>query len=164
MRGLVLAALVALLGSTAHAEEPRRILLSFGWDDLKGYRERSPVLGIDYDFRSIGTSGRWKWRAGAQVFTDGDLWAGVGVSYSRPVFKGDWFFTASFGPGLYYRDNERPGVKHLHYPMFRTDGGLGRVLESGATVSVILSHLSDGGLDEPAGSTETLLVRYGRSF
>lgn len=164
LRRLLSIVIAVLFAAPASSEDARRLMFSLGYDDLKQYREASPVVGVDYDFRPIGTSGRWAWRAGAAAMTDGDAWAGLGVSYTRPILKGDWFFEASFGPGVYFRKDEVPGVSNVHFPMFRTDGGIGRVLENGARVSVILSHLSDAGLREPAGSTETLFVRYGWEF
>ena len=152
----------ALMATTAvEADDHRGLTLSFGYDDLKKYRQASPLFALDYDFGALDEAERWSWRLGAMVMTDGDVWAGVGLRYRRPIFKNGWFFDASFGPGMYYRHDEVVGVSHFHLPMFRTEGGIGRVLESGATLSVALSHLSDAGLREPAGSTETLFVRYG---
>ncbi|NNL19631.1 MAG: hypothetical protein HKP37_12905 [Boseongicola sp.] len=68
------------------------------------------------------------------------------MSYTRSIFKGDWFFEASFGPGVYFRKDEVPGASDVHFPMFRTVGGIGRVLESGARVSMVFEPFVGRGI------------------
>ncbi|MGI9379881.1 MAG: acyloxyacyl hydrolase [Methyloligellaceae bacterium] len=96
--------------------------------------------------------------------TDSDFRAGVGISCTRPFGTGSWFVEGSFLPGVFYRDQETGGSDGLHFPMFRTQIGIGRFMENGNSISVIPSHHSDSGLEEAAGSTDNLLVRYGFSF
>ncbi len=85
--------------TAVEADDHRGLTLSFGYDDLKKYRQASPLFALDYDFGALDEAERWSWRLGAMVMTDGDVWAGVGLRYRRPIFKNGWFSTRVLAPG-----------------------------------------------------------------
>ncbi len=152
------------LATTAWAEEPRRLIFGIGYDDLRDYREPSAQVSAEIEWGRVSRLPALRWRASAMAMLDGDLWLGAGVSYRASFADGPWFFEASFGPGLYYRKDEDPGVGNVHFPMFRSQGGFGYALENGGTVALLLTHLSDGGLDVDAGSSESIVFTYSRPF
>lgn len=153
-----------LVAASAAADDYNNLFIGIGYDDLKDYNDPAPIASIDYDFKQVRSSDRFRWRVSGMATTDSDYWAGAGISYTRPFGKGPWFVEASFLPGVFYRNNGDNGSNGLHFPMFRTQVGIGRFMKNGSSIAVILSHHSDGGLEEPAGSTDSVLLRYGFSF
>ena len=160
--GLFCAAMVS--ATQGMAQEPSRLVYGLGYDDVRDYREPSAQVSVELEWGTVPKLTALRWRAGAMAMLDGDLWLGAAVSYRAPLFEGPWLFEASFGPGFYYRKDEAPGIGNLHFPMFRSQGGFGYAFDSGATIAVLLSHLSDGGLDLDAGSSEAIVVTYSRAF
>jgi len=164
MRGIWVGLIASVLSSAVVAEERPRWHFGIGYDDLKGYRESSPLLTVDYDLGTAFSRDSLTWHLGGEAMSDGDFWIGAGLTYEYQLGNGPWFLEAEFLPGLYYREDERPGIDNLHYPMFRTKGAIGYRLKNGNEIALTLSHLSDGGFDTDAGSTESLSIRYGVSF
>lgn len=161
---LPLAALALVLVQGSALAEEARVHFSVGYDDL--FQRRSPSLGFgaEYASQGFGPGGKFSWNVAGMATVDLDLWAGAGIAWTHGFDTSPWFVEVSFLPGVFYRDSEPAGRSKWHFPMFRTQGAVGYEFGDGSTVSLALSHHSAAKLEEAAGSTETIWLRYGRSF
>lgn len=102
-----------------------------------------------------GTLWRLRPRAAVEVSSDGDLFAGAGLSLEAFPLGERLFLEASFLPGTYRRPGE-------YFPIqFRTQFGLGWQFRSGASLAFTVSHKSNNEWGPEGSSVETALLRWG---
>ena len=101
------------------------------------------------------------WGANGSASTEGDLFIGGGI-WARWHWQNGWFIDSSIMPGLYDEgtsDNDLGSAFEI-----RSLLGVGYQLESGAAVSVAITHKSNAGLASENPGSETYLLRYHMSF
>lgn len=112
----------------------------------------------------FGPGDRYHLAFAGMATADIDVWVGMGVSWKRPIKGTRWFIELSFMPGVFYREDEKPEVSKVHFPMFRTQGAIGFDFGNGNSASLSVSHHSAAAVDAYAGNTETVWLRYGFDF
>lgn len=98
---------------------------------------------------------------GAEITTNGTLWAGGGLLYSIPL-NDKITVTPSFGAGLYYHGSDDI---NLGYPIeFRTQLELDYAPSKQNKIGLALSHTSNASLDHDNPGAETLVISYKRAI
>jgi len=114
---------------------------------------------LEYHSKPIWNIGRTdiSLSGAAIIGSEGNFFVGGGVSAQRPLAK-NWFIEASFTPG-YYEDGG-PTTELGNDLEFRTLIGVGRSLANGTKLSVGLSHISNGGLDDTNPGVNAVTLRF----
>lgn len=174
LTGLVLSLGAAPLAQAASAtaqpaasvavSDAARISVAAGLDDARGRATRSVGAAVFWSSAPFGARDNWRWRLGGMISADQDYWLGGGVSFEHRFGPGPWYLEAGFQPGIYSRGDAPTGVDPVTSPSFLSHLALGYVLESGADVSLSLSHRSSGRIDSGQSISEELMVRYALPF
>lgn len=169
--GLTLGAAPVAQGATntppvpsAAVSDVARISVALGLDDARARASRSFGGAIFWSSAPFGARDTWRWRLGGMFSADQDYWLGGGISYEQRLGGGPWYLEAGFQPGIYSRGDAPEGVDPITSPSFLTHVALGYVLDSGADVSVSVSHRSSGRLDSGQSISEEVLLRYALPF
>ena len=146
---------------TAFAGEVR---IGIGFDDVLDQTD-TQAAAIVFELhgdRVAGTGALGLHFAGAlQADADGDIWAGAGIAATFDLSP-QWFAEASFMPGLYSAGS---GGTPLNGDIqFRSLIGVGYRISEVWSVGITIDHKSNANLSSPNPGSETLALRFGRSF
>ena len=143
---------IVLTGAAAQGASDHSIALlhrsidETGSDDAEMYLRRT-------------ADGPWRlrWAVGGSVSDEGALWAGAGAVLPLAGMEGGGFFAAaSFMPGLYARGG---GPDLGHAVEFRSGFEAGYAHRSGLRISVVVDHLSNGGLGDVNPGSDAIGLR-----
>lgn len=144
------------------------LFLGAGYDDVND--KSSPAAGflLEGAWRELFSASpaalgdtlfRLRPRAAVEFTSDGDIFAGAGLSLEVFPFSWPVFVEASFLPGTYYRNDDD------YFPIqFRSQIGLGHEFDSGYTVAVTANHKSNNEWGPEKSSVETVMLRVGIPF
>jgi hypothetical protein len=154
------AAMALALAAPAKADE---ITLGLGWDGIDSSRHAAAAASLDYrvDLGLALGPVRVEPVLAAQVDTDGDVWAGVGVfAFLDTGFHG-LRIEASAAPGVYARSagQDLGGVFEI-----RTTLGVSVIVAEGWRLGVMGAHLSNSRVHESNPGTEQIMATVARSF
>lgn len=140
-RATLVAVFCAMAANCALATE---VQLGFGWSGLDG-DEDAAVAVVEVASMPLLTFGGFDLGVGlaASLDTDGDAWAGAGPIL-RISFAEYWRIEGSVMPGFYEQGS---GADLGGSLQFRSKLAVSRRVADGYRVGVMLSHLSNAGLE-----------------
>jgi len=94
--------------------------------------------------------------------TKSDFYIGAGLSAIQQIGDGPWFVEGSFSPVLFFEGSDDTDLGQTLE--FRTLVGVGRSFENDYSLSLGLSHLSNGGLSDFNPGVNAITLRLRRSF
>lgn len=144
--------------------EGARLYLGVGYDDIRDRWSGAPGAWISWGSAPFGARQNWRYRLGGMISADQDYWIGGGISYEHRFGGAPWYLEAGFAPGIYSRGDAAAGADAVTAPSFLTHVAVGRVLASGADVSLSFSHRSSGRIDSDGAISEELNLRYAVPF
>lgn len=114
------------------------------------------------DFRleyrpDINLARNFKPWVGVEVTENGSVWGGGGILLDYQ-FANNFYFTPSFGVGLYAHSGGDLDLSHVIE--FRSQVEVGYEFQSGHRLAVAFSHISNASLDDHNPGTEILSVYY----
>jgi hypothetical protein len=130
------------------------IMLSGGLSGLFD-TERNPTFMLEYRFAK-NWHGVHPW-TGVSWATDGAVFAGGGVLYTRSTDDAAWSVSVGSGPGYYERHQGADLGSHLEFCSFAE---ISRNLPWQHRVMIRLMHISNGGITERNPGNELLLLGY----
>ena len=153
---LLIALALTLLPAAKAAKAQDMLSLSVGYFDIFDDQE-AVNLGVEYRPDSVLFVDNLKPWAGAELTTDGTLWAGGGLLLDWE-FTPNWYFTPSAGVGLYSRGSSK---KKLDHPIeFRTQLEFSYEYEESHRIGLALSHKSNAGLGNSNPGVEVLSLYW----
>ncbi len=151
---------LAVLPLSATAQE---FVIGAGATDFPSGGEDGAILELEYRFlpfkerRVLSLS----WGATFNATDSGDVFVGGGL-WSRWQLNDRWFTDLSVMPGL-FEEGDNGNDLGLAFEI-RSLAGLGYRFDSGAAISVAITHKSNAGLSSTNPGAEAVLLRYHHSF
>lgn len=169
MKKLLAFAAIALLSAsftpvsaqeTERAIKQSRLLFAIGYYDV--FDDQDGVdFRAEYRPNSVVFIDNLKPFAGIELTSEGSVWAGGGLLYDWN-FKPNWYFTPSFGVGLY---NHAGDDEDLDHPIqFRSQLEVSYEFKNKNRLGLSLSHLSNAGLGDDNPGTEVLSLSWSLPF
>ena len=156
-------AVAVCFSATAEAQsaDSRMLYFGAGVEDVGDKHSTAPGVLLEYASRrfwdlNFGVENGFRWRIAAMASTDADFWLGIGPSYELSLGQSPWYLEGSVLPGVFWRGNATGTDERVHSPQFRSQIALGYRFDSGSTLSMTLSHRSNGGQDSANSSMETI--------
>lgn len=135
-------------------------LLSFGGGSFNvlNVLDRDSAGDFRLEYRpDINLAWKFKPWVGVEFTERGSVWGGGGVLLDFQ-FAEDFYFTPSFGAGLYSHGDGDLDLSHVIE--FRSQVEVGYEFESGSRFGLAFSHISNASLDDHNPGTEILSVYY----
>lgn len=159
--GTLAGAAALAVSLAAPAAEAANVAFSLGYDDLLGGGEGAATFGVQLESAPGWNLGPVGFGLGAAVDgdTDGDIWAGGGVTAVWP-FADHWAAHASVMAGVYAAgDNGDDLGSDLE---FRTRLGVSRGIAFPWRLGVAVEHKSNGGIGDINPGEETIMLVLSR--
>lgn len=106
-------------------------------------------------------SGSLAWQGSLDLHAKGDAFLGVGLGM-RWMLNEAWFVEASVMPGLWHGAGARNDLGGTF--QFRSTLGIGRWFDTGAGLSLSVTHESNAHLEAFNPGLETIFLRWHRAF
>jgi hypothetical protein len=158
-----LAAALALALTSGGAAGATELSFGLGYDDLFGKGSGAATFSLQAASEPLWRLGPIELglAAAAEADTEGDLWAGAGLTAALPL-GGTWRLGASVMPGFYALGDAGDALGSALE--FRSRLAVSRAIRPPWRLGLAIEHKSNGGVGEINPGIETIFVVLARPF
>ena len=140
------------------------VTFGLGYSDFSNEISRdTATVDLEYHHTPFyeGEVASYSWGGNARITGAGDFFVGAGIVANWSLAN-EWFIEGSLMPGYY--DEDMPVNQLGGHFFFRSLIGVGKRFESGNSMSLGLSHISNASIRDFNPGVNTLSLRYTVAF